>query len=93
MSIRDDVLKNVQKQAMEITMKLMADERTRPYVAKAMQGLNDGRQKAETVRNELLTQMGLATQDQVKNAQKEAAKLARKLEKLQAQIEALQGAK
>ena len=93
MSIRDDVLKNVQKQAMEITMKLMADERPRPYVAKAMQGLNDGRQKAETVRNELLTQMGLATQDQVKNAQKEAAKLARKLEKLQAQIEALQGAK
>ena len=93
MSIRDDVLKNIQKQAMEITMKLMADERTRPYVAKAMQGLNDGRQKAETVRNELMTQMGLATQEQVKNAQREAAKLAKKLEKLQAQIEALQAAK
>lgn len=93
MSLRDEILKNVQKQAMEVTMKLMADERTRPYVAKAMQGINDGRQKAETVRDELLTQLGLATQEQVKHAQKEAAKLAKKLEKLQAQVEALQGSK
>lgn len=90
MAFSDDIRKTVQKQAMEVTMKLMSDERTRPYVAKAMQQFMESKQRAETVREDLLTTLGLASMEQLKAAKKDANKLAKKVEKLQASIEELQ---
>ncbi len=92
MAISDEIRKKIQKQAMEVTMKLMADERSRPYVAKAMQGYMESRQKADALREDILGTLGLASLEQMKKAQKEAKKLAKKMESLQAELEKLQAA-
>ena len=89
MTLADDIRKQVQKQAMEVTMKLMADERTRPYVAKAMQGFMESKQRAESVREEMLSTLGLASVEQLKAAQKDANKLAKKVDRLQETLDQL----
>ena len=85
-----DLKKLLQKQTTELTMKLMADDRTRPYIAKALQGIMQGRQSFEKRRRELLQSLSLASQEDLDNLRREAAKLKRQLAQLSEQLAALE---
>jgi len=83
--------KKLQKQAEATVMKLMADERTRPAVAKAMQSYMSNRQRVERIRAEALEVAGLARVDDVSRLRGRLRRLDRRLKRLESRIGELAG--
>lgn len=88
--IPNDIKKKVQKQAMELTMKMMADDRTRPYMAKAMQGFMQGRQSLVERRRDILKNLSLASKEDLDTLRRETGKLNRQLASLGDKLTALE---
>lgn len=88
MSLKKSVQKEVRKRAQETVMKLMADERTRPIVAKAMQTYMEGRQRVDEVRDQAVERMGLVTQKEFNAIKSRLKKLERQLDQIAAKLDA-----
>lgn len=88
--ISDKAKKKLQKQAMDLTMKLMSDDRTRPYMAKAMQSFMVGRETFVSRRDELLDALDLASQKKMKDLNKRVTRLSRRLEELNNKLQKME---
>lgn len=90
MSPKKSLQRTVQQKAQETVMKLMADERTRPMVAKAMQTYMESRQRVDQVRDQTAQNLGLATQADVQAVRGRLRKLEKKLDQLTTSLERLE---
>jgi len=88
MSLKKSVQKEVQKRAQETVMKLMADERTRPIVAKAMQTCMESRQRVDEVRDQAAERMGVGMQAECNGIKSRLKKLERQLDAIAGKLEA-----
>jgi transcription elongation GreA/GreB family factor len=83
MSKRKDLRKQIEKKAQETIMKLMADERARPVVAKAMQAFTEGRQRVDRARDQAATQLGIATAAELQATRSQLKKLEKRIKELE----------
>lgn len=90
-SISRKLRKDLGKKAMQVAMKLMQDDRTRPLVAKAMQGFMEGRQKFDEARDEAVRGLGLMTRGELDRLQGRVRRLGRRLDDATSRIAALAG--
>lgn len=65
MTKKSTLQKRLEQKASQTVMRLMADERTRPVVARAMQTYMDGRQRFEDIRETTAAGLGLATRGEI----------------------------
>ena len=86
MAFPRNLRKDIEKRAMQVAMKLMQDDRTRPLVAKAMQGFMDGRQKFDEARDEAARGLGLMTRGDLDRLQGRVRRLGRRLDDLEGRI-------
>lgn len=86
MAFPRNLRKDIEKKAMQVAMKLMQDDRTRPLVAKAMQGVMEGRQKFDEARDEAARGLGLMTRGELDRLQGRARRLGRRLDDLEGRI-------
>ena len=82
------IAKKIQKKAMETAMKLMQDERTAPYMAKAMQGFMSSRQKVTEIRSESLKQLNLMSGDEFASLRWRATKIEKRIQQLAGKLDA-----
>lgn len=85
--LNDKAKKKLQKQGMQLFMKLMDDERTQPYVTKLMQTAMQSRESLMQIRQEVAETLQLATLDQFNTLRRKAEKLERKLDALNKELE------
>ncbi len=90
MSVTKKLQKNVEKRAQETVMKLMADERTRPIVAKAMQTYMESRQRVDEVRDQTAQNLGLVTQQEFKQAKSRLRRMEKDIDKLSRKFTSLE---
>lgn len=90
-SIGRKLRKDIEKKATQVAMKLMQDDRTRPLVAKAMQGFMEGRQKFDEARDEAARGLGLMTRGDLDRLQGRVRRISRRLDDATGRISALAG--